>query len=140
MPARGELTTPNEPETIFIGFRSSGAASIYFGEQPVLHFAPDGKLRRLFVANQQILAEQGRLAIRKRDTSGRRMAATLQTMEPAEQAACLEPLAARLFPLLTAIRAGDVAWGRTTVPVADLTAAIEKLRQRIGTDLRVGSL
>ena len=46
---------------VFAGFRTNGAVSIYFDTDPVYHFNPLGELRRAFVDNQIIKAEQRRL-------------------------------------------------------------------------------
>ena len=49
---RAEFIVPGNREPVVAGFRHSGQWSIYFGSDPVYHFAADGALRRAFVADR----------------------------------------------------------------------------------------
>lgn len=51
---------------VFIGFRSDGRASFYFGDDPVYHFTPAGQLRRAFVASRLIKIEGEELVAMRR--------------------------------------------------------------------------
>ncbi|WP_166819758.1 hypothetical protein [Thalassoroseus pseudoceratinae] len=46
---RAELEIPEADEPVFIGFRRTGAFSIYWGADPVYQFDPEFRLRRAFV-------------------------------------------------------------------------------------------
>ena len=46
---------------VFVGFRAAGGVSLYFDGDPVYHFNSRGELRRAFVEDQLIQAEEGRL-------------------------------------------------------------------------------
>ncbi len=73
MTARAEWQIPGDPEPCVIGFRPTGEASIYFGEQPVLHFTAEGKIKRLFFDDRQWIAFPDGLKRRERASSTRRM-------------------------------------------------------------------
>jgi len=56
---------------VFAGFRSNGALSLYFDSEPVYHFNSGHQLRRAFVDNRLIKAQQGKLiAMQPRRESG----------------------------------------------------------------------
>jgi len=140
MPARGEVHWKGEAEACVIGFRPTGAASVYFGEQPVLHFDPAGKLRRLFHQDQQILGVGGTLQVRRRLGEGARMSGELCPLSPPEADALRKMLEPRLRGLLEAIVSGDAVWGRTTVDAAELDRRIARLAEQTEGGLRIGSV
>lgn len=46
---RIEWDVPCEPEAVVTGLRSDQSLSVFFGQDPVYHFNPDGQLRRAYV-------------------------------------------------------------------------------------------
>lgn len=144
MTERGEFCWAGEAEQCVIGFRRNGAASIYFGEQPVLHFDPRGRLRRMFYEDQQILAIGGRLQWRKRAGQGARMEGVLEPLEPALEARLMTEMSQRLGRTLAAIADQTVHWGRSTVAVEQLCSRVEGWSELVGDlaaqPIRVGDL
>ncbi|WP_153556109.1 hypothetical protein [Roseimaritima sediminicola] len=145
MPERGEFWLDEGPsdgelDVHVIGFRRSGAASLYFGEQPVLHFDPEGRLRRLFHDDQQILAAGGKLELRRRGDDGARMSGQRIPLDQASSDALLAALNDRLQGCLDAIAEGRVRWGRVTVETDAFVARVLRWRQSVGSTLRVGDL
>jgi hypothetical protein len=65
---RVRLRIEGEIEPVLIGFRRDGGASVYFGEEPVLHFNERGELRRAFAENRQFKAERGKWVEGRRAT------------------------------------------------------------------------
>ena len=63
---RIELAVEDFHEHVVIGFRSTGAASVYFGQDPVYHFNSDGELRRAFADGRLYKAEKHRLVSMER--------------------------------------------------------------------------
>lgn len=64
------LERDGKPCEVFAGFRKEGAVSLYFDDDPVYHFNSAGELRRAFVDDCLVKAEQGRLvAMRPRRTA-----------------------------------------------------------------------
>ena len=64
---RAEVTLVDGGGAVFFGFRHDGAASVYFGGEPVYHFNSRGELRRAFVDGAIIKAEGGRLVRLRRE-------------------------------------------------------------------------
>ena len=57
---RVEFADP-QGRTVLVGFRGSGASSVYFDAAPVYHFNSSGELRRAFIDGRIYKAEAGRL-------------------------------------------------------------------------------
>jgi hypothetical protein len=67
---RIELTLPGRDASVVVGFRKDGCASIYFGEDPALHFNSRGHLRRAYDDGRLLKAERGQLVeLTRRRTS-----------------------------------------------------------------------
>ena len=76
---RLQLQLDGEPLELIAGFRGD-SLSLYFGEDPVYHFNAAGQLRRAFVGEQLIKAENGRLVFLRRVSSD--VSATLERQPP----------------------------------------------------------
>ena len=131
MPERGELTVPGESAAVFVGFRRDGAASIYLGEDPVLHFDTHGRLRRMYFSSEQIVAQRGRLVgyLRSPSTSppqARRMTAHLRPLSADQQRQMLSAVEPRLQRVLRTVADGTARWTGSTVPT-------DQLRQRLAS-------
>jgi hypothetical protein len=64
---RAELQVQGFDETVIVGFRQDGAASIFFGADPVYQFNAAGELRRAFVGGLLYKAERGKLVSLRRE-------------------------------------------------------------------------
>lgn len=60
-------------ESIFVGLRQNGGWSIYFGEDPVIQFDAQSRLRRLHFENQNYAANNGKLCLLQREQRGGRV-------------------------------------------------------------------
>ncbi|MBP87639.1 MAG: hypothetical protein CMJ64_13105 [Planctomycetaceae bacterium] len=58
---RVEVALPDQAGTCVIGFRRDGAASVFFGADPVFQFNTQGELRRAFIDGKLVKAELGKL-------------------------------------------------------------------------------
>ena len=58
---RVELNVPELAEPVVVGFRRNGCGSVFFGEDPAVHFNAANQLRRAYVAGRLLKAEQGNL-------------------------------------------------------------------------------
>ncbi len=68
---RAELRWPGAAEPLVVGFRRDGAASIYFGGEPVYHFTSRGELRRAYDAGLLYKSDGGQLvSLRRQRTPG----------------------------------------------------------------------
>ena len=63
---RAELQVPGFAESIVVGFRSNGAASIFIGADPVYQFNTSNELRRGFRDGQLMKAVDGKLFTMRR--------------------------------------------------------------------------
>lgn len=70
-----------EQTEVFIGVRSSGGWSIYFGEDPVLQFNERNELRRLYFREVRYAAAAGNLELLKREERGGRVVFERQRLE-----------------------------------------------------------
>ncbi|MCA9065132.1 MAG: hypothetical protein KDA96_18815 [Planctomycetaceae bacterium] len=59
---RGELRCPSFEQLVTVGFRRTGAMSIFIDQDPVYQFDPEGKLRRAFVAGHLYRSQHTGLA------------------------------------------------------------------------------
>ena len=55
---RAEIRLGDFDEAVIVGFRSGGAASFYFGADPVFQFNADNQLRRGFVGGRLVKANE----------------------------------------------------------------------------------
>lgn len=58
---RVELQVQGWAEPLVVGFRANGAASFFFGSDPVYQFDTSGQLRRAFIDGLLLKAEHGKL-------------------------------------------------------------------------------
>lgn len=98
----GECSTP-----AFVGFRSLGAASFFFDQDPVYHFNNSGQLRRAFVENQIFRAENGRLVAMRRQRGKIEVAMLRQELTAELQQEFCREVVIRLGALLQALINGE---------------------------------
>lgn len=104
---RAELTVNGETEPVVVGFRRDGAASFYFGADPVFQFNVRGELRRGYLGGRLLKADGGRLVEMSRERTD---AATMLLSRPigdAESDSIVSFARERLAMLSSALRAGQ---------------------------------
>ena len=104
---RVELQLPLASDSVVIGFRRSGAASIYWGQDEVYHFNASNELRRGYLKGRLVKAEQGRLfwLVRHRDAGQSQL--IKNEMSDDEQRGYLSVLADRFETLRRCFVASD---------------------------------
>ena len=110
--------------TAFVGFRGD-SLSLYFGDDPVFHFNAQGQLRRAFVGDQLIKAEQGRLVGLQPQRSSDAVTLLSRELDESAQRQVLEDLQRRLTRLGAALAGGGVSVRGQVPPDGD---AVERLR------------
>lgn len=85
-----DCDAPVEPRRVFIGMRSTGGWSVFFGEDPVLHFNSSGQLRRLYCDGRKYSASQGHLMELTRGNEGPRVNMLQKRLAPEIEHALLE--------------------------------------------------
>src|SRR5262245_23531542 len=89
---RVELQVPNAPEHVVVGFRRNGAASVFFGADPVYQFNEAGELRRAYVGGELYKAERGGLVALCRERGEREVALVRRELANDEMRAVLGAL------------------------------------------------
>ena len=97
---------PAWDEPVFAGFRADGAASFYFGPDPVYHFNAGGELRRLFLQGCLLKAEGGALVRMQRLRTAGQVELRSQVLSAAEQEAICQEVSAQLLKLSAELKAG----------------------------------
>ena len=100
---RLELALHESGEIITAGFRASGAASIYWNDDPAWHFNADGAIRRGFVNGRLYKAEQGKLIPLERQRDETTTTLVRIELTPAEQIRLVASIGDRLKSLRTAM-------------------------------------
>jgi hypothetical protein len=104
---RIELALTGSKEHVVIGFRKSGAASVYIGQDPVYHFNAAGELRRAFAEGRLYKAENGRLISMQRRRSEGVVALVGHELSDAESQVFLATMCGGLDLLRGAVEAGS---------------------------------
>jgi hypothetical protein len=105
---RAELIVPGLAEPVIAGFRAGGAASFFFGADPVLQFNAAGELRRAYAEGALLKAEAGHLVRLVRERSARETALVREELTDGETERLLEQWQASLAGLQAALAAGQV--------------------------------
>ena len=90
-------------EPVVVGFRSNGAASIYFGEDPVYQFNCDDELRRSHWRGKRIKAQQRQLQLLRQQPGSSRLQLSNADLDADQTKEFLDELTKRLELLRTAI-------------------------------------
>ena len=142
---RIELRVPNEAESIVFGFRRDGAASVFFGADPVYQFNAARELRRAYVGGKLLKADRGALAELTRVRTATEVQLVRHDLDAAQTATFLQTMLARLTQFAEALAHSDVQIVGQVPPDGDLLPACrEELTQlcalpRIASSPRVGS-
>lgn len=87
------------PESIVIGFRRNGAASVYVSQDEVYQFDAMGHWRRSYLAGRLLKAEDGRLVELTRQRSDHLTVLVRRDLAAAEQSSLSGQLASRMHSL-----------------------------------------
>ncbi len=105
---RAEYQVPGWDQLLVGGFRANGAMSLFFGEDPALHWNSQGELRRAYAGGLLYKAEQGRLVALERERTERETALIRHELTDEEQRQFVEEQKARLLTLRAEFDAGKV--------------------------------
>src|SRR5436190_17503305 len=104
---RIEYSVPGLSEPVVAGFRESGQWSIYFGSDPVYHFAADGALRRAFLEGDLFRSQGTTLARLTRVRTGDEVQLVRHDLAAAELEQFADRMKERLASLKGAIETGS---------------------------------
>jgi hypothetical protein len=102
---RVELRVAGMEESIVAGFRRDGAASFFFGADPVYQFNAAGELRRAFVGGLLYKTNGGRLVAMRRERTAEAVELHSRQLDVAETATFLSQAEAALDGLKSALAA-----------------------------------
>lgn len=134
---RAELSLPALGETVVVGFRRNGCASVYFGADPAWHFNTQGQLRRAYVAGILFRAEQGRLVSLERHRTSSEVHLLRQELNKDQQRGLLEQLMRSIDLLRQQMQAGEYRLVGQVPANANVLARIERWLQAFPQDMRV---
>jgi hypothetical protein len=103
---RAEVEVEGLAEPVVVGFRKDGAASVFFGADPVYQFNSAGELRRAFVDGLLYKAEQGKLVSLQRERTESETALVRGALSESETAAFVSSMQDWLTRLRAAMAAG----------------------------------
>lgn len=126
---RAELSLPALGETVVVGFRRDGCASVYFGSDPAWHFNTQGQLRRAYVKGILYKAEQGRLISLERHRTAGEVHLLRQELNKARQRGLIEQLDRSIGLLRQQLQAGEYGLVGQVPPDADVVARIQRWLQ-----------
>jgi hypothetical protein len=89
-----------------VGFRQSGAASVFIGSEPVYHFNAADELRRAYCDELLYKAEGGRLVSLRRERKAGEVQLLRHELSDAEQCAFVERMRCELHNFSAALEAG----------------------------------
>lgn len=113
------------PYTLLAGFRGT-SASLYFGLDYAVHFNDRGELRRAYLADELIKADDGRLVALHRERSAAVVTLVSRPLDGAEEQALLADLEGRFTELAASLTAGEF---RVVGDVPAEGDAVERLRR-----------
>jgi siderophore synthetase component len=111
-------------EPIIAGFRQSGQWSLYFGSDPVYHFAADGALRRAFCAGDLYRTQGTTLARLRRARAANEVQLVRHDLTPAELAQFISRMHEHLAMLKQALETGSAQITRQVPEDAHLEARL----------------
>lgn len=104
------LAGANADQHIVVGFRPGGAASFFFGPDPLYQFNAAGELRRAFCDGNLIKASHGRLTLLRRERLATEVYLLSRELSDAELGSFIENVCTRLRSL-----AAELDGGRYTI-------------------------
>jgi hypothetical protein len=136
---RCELTTPDEPESIVLGFRSPPSFSVYFGGDTHYQFNSQGELRRAYRDPFLYRAQRQRLIRLQRTSDSHSVALLSHELTPPELATFLTTADQRLDRLRANLVTGAFQLTARVPPDAPVIAEATDALDRILADFKVAS-
>ena len=136
---RAELSVPGENEPVVVGFRAGGAASIFFGGDPVYQFNTAGELRRAYVGGLLYKADRGRLVEMKRERTGDAVVLLSRELPAAEAEFMLAEARRRIAAVGSALAAGTAAVQREVPEDGEVCDRIRQWIERLPSRLIVAN-
>lgn len=137
---RAELQVVGEADPVVVGFRRNGAASCFFGADPVYQFNTAGELRRAYIAGRLLKAESGRLVALSRERSATEVALIRTELTSADQVELLHAAQLSLRDLTAALSTGHFQLLGQVPPTGDILSRIQQWLASLPADLTVAAV
>ena len=124
MPERAEFIVPGLDDRVTIGFRPTGAMSIFIGQDQVFQFDPEGRLRRAFVSTFLYRSQHTTLARLQRVRTNDVTQLLRTDLNADELTAFRTAMVERLSCIADAIRNDIVQWVRSVPPGLNLRSRL----------------
>jgi hypothetical protein len=121
---RIEYAVDGWADSVVAGFRESGHWSLYFGSDPVYHFAADGALRRAFRGDNLFRSSGQTLARLSRTRTNEEVQLFRHDLTTVELAQFMTRMSEDLSRLKTAIESGSAQVARQVPEDGDLEARL----------------
>jgi hypothetical protein len=105
---RAEYQVPFQEHLLVAGFRANGALSLFFGEDPALHWNSQGELRRAYAGGLLFKAEQGHFVAMRRERTDTETSLVRHVLNDDELAAFKAEIRSKLIELRTQLDQGQV--------------------------------
>jgi hypothetical protein len=124
---RVELSVDGSDQLVTIGFRSNSAMSIFFGQDPVYQFDPEGRLRRAFVDGLLYRSQHNTLAMLERKRTADQTLLLRRDLDPEKLVAFRETMQNSLEILQQNLNAGQFTIVRSIPVAADHILQIQSM-------------
>jgi hypothetical protein len=118
-----------QADQVVAGFRANGAASFFFGDDPVYQYNSVGQLRRAYCDDILFKAARRRLSSMRRERRQNEVQLVSHQLTDAEQIAFVEFMQRRLGALATALESGRFEITGQVPAEADI---VNRVRQWLG--------
>lgn len=118
LPHRAEIALIGESRVVTVGFRSNGALSVFFDQDPVYQFDPEGRLRRAYVGGFLFRSQHTGLAKLERRRNEAQTILLRTDLSEGEQMTFRQDMLDSLAKLLHCLRTGEARLLRV-VPEGD---------------------
>ncbi len=135
---RAEYQLPGQKDAVVAGFRANGALSLFFGEDPALHWNSQGELRRAYSGGLLYKAEAGQLVALRRERSDQETALVRHLLTADELVAFKAEIRPRLFALRMQLDQGQAQMLREArVTEGDLALRIRAMLHLVADQLPI---
>ncbi|MCA9035070.1 MAG: hypothetical protein KDA91_08070 [Planctomycetaceae bacterium] len=131
---RAELQVEGLDQPVTVGFRRTGAFSVFIDQDPVYQFTPDGQLRRAYSGGFLYRSQQGTLARMHRERSNSQTTLIRSDLSESELSSFHDTMKNQLCHIRDCLQAGQVQILRT---VPDEFEAVPETRMALQQVLNI---
>jgi len=136
---RASLKLPGYGEEIFVGFRTDGSASFYFGPERVYQMTSAGRLRRAFVGGLLYKAQRGRLVALRRQRTEARVDLVRHELSAGQQRDLVNAARQHLDTLREALHGGTFKLLGQVPGTADVAGRVRMFLERFAGPLAIAA-